>query len=161
MPGVGPGHGVDFLIGRGLSAFGVDLSSGLIEQARAGFPEIDVRVGDITSLEIDDGSLGGLFARYSVIHFPPNELPTVFAEWARVLRAGAPIVVMFFASRTPEAHGTPFDHKVTAAYELDPATVGELLTGAGFDHVQTGAAPPPPAGRPFDKGFVAARRTAG
>ncbi|MEO0491817.1 MAG: class I SAM-dependent methyltransferase [Actinomycetota bacterium] len=156
--GCGPGHGVDALVRAGLPAFGIDASPGMIEQAQRAFPQLAFFVDDLTALDAASSSFSGIFARYSIIHLAPDALPAVFAEWERVLASGAPVVLFFFASREPAAHGTPFDHQVATAYEFDPATIGELLSAAGFVGVQHGAAPAPDGGRPLDKGVVLARR---
>ena len=157
--GCGPGHGVAALVEAGVRAFGIDLSAGQLEQARAAFPDGDYRLGDLACLETADGSLAGIFSRYSIIHVPPDELPAVFSEWARALAPGAPALVSFFAAATPAAHGSPFDHKVTTAHALSPKRVGDLLVDAGFVEVRTGTAPPAAGGRPLDRGSVLARRS--
>lgn len=156
--GCGPGHGVASLRREGVDAFGIEISAGQVGQARAAFPEIDVRVGDLTALDVDDATLGGIFSRYSIIHLPPGELDEVFAEWARVLAVGAPVLISFFASRQPGNHGRPFDHKVTTAHELDPARVAALLGEAGFVDVRWASVPPATDERPLDKGTVLGRR---
>ncbi len=157
--GCGPGHGVAALAEAGVRAFGIDLSAGQLEQARAAFPDGDYRIGDLAGLDAADGSLAGIFSRCSIIHVPPDELSAVFAEWARALAPGAPALVSFFATATAAAHGSPFDHKVTTAYAWSPERVADLLAEAGFVDVRCGAAPPAAGGRPFDKGSVLARRS--
>lgn len=156
--GCGPGHGVEFLHRCGLRTVGLDCSPGQLSQARSAFPELDFRIGDLTSLAFGDASLGGIFSRYSIIHLPPARLEAVFAEWARVLTVGAPVLVFFFASLEARAHGTPFDHEVTTAHELFPDTVARQLERVGFVEIRTGAAPPAEGGRPLGKGAVLARR---
>jgi hypothetical protein len=78
----------------------------------------------------------------------------VFEEWMRVLESGAPVLVSFFASRSAQAHGSPFDHAVVTAYELFPATIARELQDAGFADVEVGVRPPPEGGRPLDQGTV-------
>lgn len=156
--GCGPGHGVDFLGAMGVRVVGIDLSPGLVAQARSAFPDVDVRLGDFTRLEFDDGSLGGIFSRYSIIHLPPARLAEVFAEWARALRPDGPVLLSFFASLRGGDHGASFDHAVTTAYELFPETVAEQLASAGFDRVRSGTTPPVEGGRPLGKGVVLAQR---
>ena len=159
--GCGPGGLVQHLVELGLDASGVDLSPGQIAQARAAFPERRFEVGDLTDLQVDDGSLGGITSKYSIIHLDPARLGDTFSGWCRVLQAGAPLFLSFFGSRTAEAHGTPFDHKVVTAYELWPPTVSSLLAAAGFVDVETTATPIPPGGRPFDHVTMLARVAAG
>jgi SAM-dependent methyltransferase len=93
--GCGPGHVAAFLRGQGLDVFGVDLSPGMVEQARAGYPDLRFEVGSMTGLAHPGGSLSGLNAWFSTIHIPDRELPGVLAEFYRVLAAGAPLMLAF------------------------------------------------------------------
>jgi ubiquinone/menaquinone biosynthesis C-methylase UbiE len=154
--GCGPGHVVRHLSELGLAAVGYDISAGQIAQARQAFPDLQFHVGDFAALDVADASLGGVVARYSLIHLPPPRLSGVFKEWMRALEPGAPVLVSFFASTTAEAHGTPFDHKVATAYALFPATIAGGLLDAGFVEIEIGVRPPPDGGRPFDQGTVLA-----
>ncbi len=156
--GCGPGHVVDHLSELGLTVVGYDLSPGQIAEARSAFPDSQFHVGDLAALDIADSSLGGIVARYSLIHTLPSRLGAVFGEWMRVLEPGAPVLVSFFGSASAEAHGTPFDHKVVTAYELFPATIARQLEDAGFSDVEVGIRDPPEGGRPFDQGTILARK---
>ena len=155
--GCGPGGVVNHLAGHGLDAYGLDLSQGQIDQARKAFPDLRFEVGDLTALDVDTGSLGGIVAKYSIIHLAPDALAGVFAEWHRALNDGAPLFVSFFGSRSADSHGLAFDHKVATAYELDPATIGRLLGTAGFVEIQIEATAIPEGGRPFDHTTILAR----
>ncbi|MDY7105914.1 MAG: class I SAM-dependent methyltransferase [Actinomycetota bacterium] len=148
--GCGPGSVVHHLSSRGLPALGVDLSPGQIAQARQAFPDLHFQVGDLTELPFDDASLGGIVSRYSLIHLHPSDLDDVFVEWFRALEPGAPAFVSFFGSRSADAHGTPFDHKVVTAYELFPERVGQQLRDAGFTRIELESTLLPEGGRPFD-----------
>ena len=148
--GCGPGSAVHHLSELGLDVFGIDFSTGMLDQARSAFPNLVFELGDMSSLDRADGSLGGIVSRHSVIHVDPKALQALFDEWHRVLHAGAPLFISFFGSRTPDHHGTPFDHKVETAFELYPARVGELLKASGFEDVEIEAVPISEGGRPFD-----------
>ena len=148
--GCRPGNAVHHLSELGLDVFGVDLSVGMIEQARRSFSDLVFALGDMRSLGVADGALGGIVSRHSVIHTKPAELDELFDEWHRVLHGGAPLFMSFFGSRTPDAHGTPFDHKGETAFELDPETVGQLLEQSGFVEVEIEAVPISKGGRLFD-----------
>lgn len=156
--GCGPGHVTNHLSGLGLEVVGSDLSPGQIAEARKAFPRLPFRVGDLAALDVADASLGGIVARYSLIHLHPSRLDDVFEEWMRALQPKAPVLVSFFGSTTAGSHGQPFDHKVVTAYELYPATIAQQLQGAGFCDVEIGVQPPPAGGRPFNQGTVLARK---
>ncbi|TQM71706.1 methyltransferase family protein [Actinomadura hallensis] len=128
--GCGPGHLTALLCELGLGAFGVDLSPGMIGHARRAHPELRFEVGRMEALPVEDGVLGGVLAHYSMIHTPPEELPAVLAEQARVLEAGGLLLVSFFATEGPDV--VRFDHKVTPAYSWPVERLVELMEGAGL-----------------------------
>ena len=86
--GCGPGRITSFLAALGLGPRGLDLSPAMVELARGLYPTLPFDVGSMTALPYADDSFSGLVAWYSTIHIPDEELSTVFAEAARVLRPG-------------------------------------------------------------------------
>ncbi|MFD5620449.1 class I SAM-dependent methyltransferase [Streptomyces yangpuensis] len=131
--GCGPGYVTAHLRDLGLDVFGVDLSPGMIDFARAAHPGLRFRIGSMDALDLEDGALGGIVSWYSVIHVPPAELPAYFAEFRRVLAPGATLLLAFF-----EAGGGPvaaFDHKVTTAYRWPVDDLAEMAREAGFAEI--------------------------
>jgi SAM-dependent methyltransferase len=132
--GCGPGHVAAYLHDLGLNAFGIDLSPEMIAVARRSYPGLRFDEGSMTALNLPDGHLGGLVAMYSIIHIPPDQLPTVFAEFHRVLASGGYLLLAFQAGderrHVTEAFGRPVR---VDAYRLPPDRVAELLTQAGLD----------------------------
>jgi SAM-dependent methyltransferase len=131
--GCGPGHLTAHLSELGLDAFGVDVSSEMIALARQAHPGLRFDEGSMADLDVEDGSLGGILAFYSVIHTPPQDLPRVFKEFQRVLKPGGHLMLGFFAGDS--AWPLEFDHKVTLAYRWLPDGLAELLRQAGFAEV--------------------------
>ena len=84
--GCGPGHIARYLAERGVEVFGVDLSPGMIETARAMNPDLRFEVGDMTALDAGDRSWAGIVAFYSLVNLPATEVPVALAEFRRVLR---------------------------------------------------------------------------
>ncbi|MFD5881809.1 MULTISPECIES: class I SAM-dependent DNA methyltransferase [Streptomyces] len=131
--GCGPGYVTAHLRDLGLDVFGVDLSPGMVDFARAAHPGPRFRIGSMDALDLADGALGGIVSWYSVIHAPPAELPAYFAEFRRVLAPGGTLLLAFF-----EAEGGPvtaFDHKVTTAYRWPVDDLAELAREAGFTEI--------------------------
>jgi len=132
--GCGPGQVTAFLHALGLDVFGVDLSPAMIEHARAEFPTVRFEVGTMTALDIADASLAGLNAWYCTIHIPDDHLPGVFAEFARVLAPGAPLMVAFQVGDEPTHYTEVWGHPVNLTFHRrHPETVAGLLTDAGFE----------------------------
>jgi SAM-dependent methyltransferase len=131
--GCGPGRITTHLHALGLDAFGIDLSPAMVGVARRAYPHLRFDVGSISALELPDGGLGGALAWYSVIHTPPERLPGVFAEFARVLRPGAPLLMAFQAGDERVHVQQGYGHPISLhAWRRDPDRIGELLEDAGF-----------------------------
>ncbi|MGH3333727.1 MAG: class I SAM-dependent DNA methyltransferase [Nocardioidaceae bacterium] len=133
--GCGPGRVTAHLHSLGLSAFGVDLSPGMVAVARQAYPGLQFDEGSMTGLDLKDGVLGGIVAWYSVIHTPPESLPAVFAEFDRVLAPGGHLLLAFQAGDNEHVHrAEAYGHAVSLdAYRLSPVHVAELLSRTGLD----------------------------
>jgi len=133
--GCGPGHVTAYLHSLGLPVFGVDLSPQMVAQARRTNPGLRFDEGSMTALDVAAGELGGIVALYSIIHIPPPELPTVFAEFRRVLAPGGHALVAFQVGADELLHRTEWFGRTIALdrYWLVPDRVAELLTQAGFE----------------------------
>jgi SAM-dependent methyltransferase len=84
--GCGPGHVTAFLAGLGLDAAGIDLSEGMVAQARARHPGPEFQTGSMTALPSRDGAWDGLVSFYSLIHMIGDaDLRAALAEFRRVL----------------------------------------------------------------------------
>ncbi|HVA09256.1 MAG TPA: class I SAM-dependent methyltransferase [Acidimicrobiales bacterium] len=83
--GCGPGHIGAFLAERGVSVIGIDLSEGMVAEARRLFPSIDFFPGDMRSLARADASLTAIVCFYALIHIPRADVPLVIREMRRVL----------------------------------------------------------------------------
>ncbi|MFI5773409.1 class I SAM-dependent methyltransferase [Streptomyces sp. NPDC051658] len=131
--GCGPGRVTAILRDLGLTAFGIDLSPGMIAVARETYPGLDFAEGSMTALDLADDSLAGALAWYSLVHTPPEQLPVFFAEFHRVLAPGGHLLMAFKVGdecvRLEQAYG----HAVTLdVYRFVPDAVADMLAKAGF-----------------------------
>ncbi|EME97039.1 methyltransferase domain-containing protein [Streptomyces mobaraensis NBRC 13819 = DSM 40847] len=130
--GCGPGHITAHLHELGLHAFGVDASPTMIELAREASPALRFEIGLMAALDIEDGTLGGILSRWSVIHTPPRDLPAVLAEFGRVLAPGGHLLISFPATDAPDDEPQPYDHRVATAYRWSPDRFSALLREHGL-----------------------------
>jgi SAM-dependent methyltransferase len=93
--GCGPGHVASYLHERGVKVIGVDLSPGMIEQARRLNPDILFQQGNLLALDVEDEAWAGVVAFYSLIHIPRDEVVNALVEIKRVLRPRATLLVAF------------------------------------------------------------------
>ncbi len=131
--GCGTGRLTAHLHDLGLDALGVDPSPGMLAQARAAHPHLPFSTGTLTALDLPDASCAGALSWYSLLHLPPEHLPTAFAELARVLRPGGLLLLGFHVGSGHRvisgAYGPPVD---LDAWDITLETAVELAVGAGL-----------------------------
>lgn len=130
--GCGPGQWTNHLVQHGVSAWGVDLSEGLIAFARTTHPQVSFEFGNLNRLSVDTGTLGGLLSWYSLIHHEPSTIQIPLIEFARVLRRSGGLLIGFFEGPIVEE----FDHAVATAYTWSVNELSRELYEAGFDVVE-------------------------
>jgi SAM-dependent methyltransferase len=131
--GCGPGRITAHLRELGLDAFGVDLSPGMVAQARRRHPHLRFEVGTMGALDLPPASLAGVVAWYSVIHTPTDLVPALFAEFHRLLRPGGHLLVAFQAGDSPRHLDQAYGHVVSLVNHRRPVDlVAGLLAEAGL-----------------------------
>ncbi|MFE1174608.1 class I SAM-dependent DNA methyltransferase [Streptomyces sp. NPDC058773] len=145
--GCGPGYVTAHLHGLGLKAFGVDASPVMVGLAREAHPGLRFEVGSMAALDLADGALGGVLARWSVIHTPPQDLPAVLAEIARVLAPGGHLLIGFPATDGPHHETQAYDHAVATAYRWSPDRLAALLRDHGLAEAARTVIEPKPTDR--------------
>jgi ubiquinone/menaquinone biosynthesis C-methylase UbiE len=129
--GCGPGRLTPHLAALGLDVFGIDLSPEMIRLARAAQPDLRYEVGTMEALSLDDATLSGLVAWYSIIHLPPERVPGALTEFARVLRPRGRLLLAF-QSTDEERDMQPHNHRVAPSYRWSLRRMEELLRPCGF-----------------------------
>jgi len=115
--GCGSGRITAHLADAALRIVGLDMSPGMIMVARSARPDLAFAVADSGALPLRAGALGGLVAWYSLIHLPTELLPDVLAEFARVTRPAAPVVVAFQSGEGERVdRTTSYGHPVPLTY---------------------------------------------
>lgn len=126
--GCGPGLWTEFLHDGHRDVAGIDVSAKFLAEARSHYAHLWFDHGSFRDLPYGDASLDGILAWYSLIHTPPNELPAIFTEFARVLAPSGSLLIGYFDGSPCEL----FAHAVAPAYFWSPDSLKEILTPAGF-----------------------------
>lgn len=151
---IGPGYGAttDVLGEATARLTSVEIDDELAALLRDRFtqkPSVEIVHGDATALEFDDGRFTGAACFTMLHHVPTVELQDrLFAEVARVLKPGAPLV----ASDSLGSDELAVAHEGDNYNPVDPASLPARLTAAGFRDV---------AVRTNDYGWTVIARVAG
>jgi ubiquinone/menaquinone biosynthesis C-methylase UbiE len=133
--GCGPGQIARYLFDCGARVCGVDLSDGMIEQARRLHPTITFSQGDMLILsDIADGSYGGIAAFYAIVNIPPLSLAQALRELQRVLCAGGVLLLSFHVGEEAKHLDEWWGKEVNIDfYFYQTAEVKKALEAAGFE----------------------------
>ncbi|MCI3934613.1 class I SAM-dependent DNA methyltransferase [Streptomyces sp. AN091965] len=157
--GCGPGHVASHLVGLGARAVGIDLSPGMVAEARRRHPGVEFREGDLLSLPAENGEFGSAAALYTVIHLTPDELLPAFVEARRVLRPCGLLLVSFHLGTEVRHLDEWWGHDVDLDFRfLVTDDVTALLEQAGFTVDMRMERAPGPDEAPTHRAYVLARR---
>jgi ubiquinone/menaquinone biosynthesis C-methylase UbiE len=131
--GCGPGHVARYLHDRGVDIFGLDLSPGMLEQARKLNPNIEFHQGNMLALDVADGAWAAIVAFYSIVHLAKADLPQAFREMHRVLQLGGLLFLAFHLGDEVLHEENCWGHQVSLDLVLfGRKEVERYLTDAGF-----------------------------
>jgi SAM-dependent methyltransferase len=134
--GCGPGQVARFFHDRGYQVIGVDLSAGMLREARKFHPGIRFAKANMKKLPFKDGELAGIVGFLSLCHIPRWEIPSVLTELRRTLRPSGLMLLAFHLGRgtffRTESWGKPVSMQTTLLQSLE---LQEYLRAAGFQVV--------------------------
>ncbi|MEF8828742.1 MAG: methyltransferase domain-containing protein [Haloarcula sp.] len=90
---VGCGDGARTLANLPSGSVGLDFSRAGLDLAAERVPESRLVQGDMTALPIATDSVNAITAYHAVFHVPRDQHPTVYREFARVLRPGGTVLM--------------------------------------------------------------------
>lgn len=102
--GCGPAQIARYLRDRGVEAFGVDLSAGMLAQARRLNPDLMFLQASMLELGLRSETLAGVAAFYSIIHIPRSKVVEALAEVRRVLQPGGLFLFTFHLGSEDSHH---------------------------------------------------------
>jgi ubiquinone/menaquinone biosynthesis C-methylase UbiE len=102
----GTGRHTRYLAARGHRVIGVDASPAMLAEARRALDDVDLRLGDLAHLPLDDASVDLAVSALALTHCP--DLGPPIAELARVVRPGGRLVVSDFHPMMVALGGSAF-----------------------------------------------------
>jgi len=131
--GCGPGHVARYLHDAGVRVFGLDLSPGMLEQARRLNPDIPFREGNMMALNLQKETLAGIAAFYAIVNIPKESLSQVFREIERVLKHGGLLLLGFHCGNEAIHEEELWDLPISMDFFLfQPTEIRRYLELAGL-----------------------------
>lgn len=84
--GCGSGRDVQYLMDYGLNVVGIDLSEGIINEAKKKVPEGDFKIMDIRNMTFEDNSFDGIWCCVTLCNLRRAELQKTLREFRRILK---------------------------------------------------------------------------
>jgi hypothetical protein len=137
--GCGPGHVTAHLAASGVDALGIDLSPGMITEARRRFPDGRYEVGDLRRLSrpATSSAWAAVLGWYSLIHLAASELPDAVRALVRPLAPGGWLLLALHAGDEVRHLREWFGHDVDLdVVQHDPASVVGVVEAAGLLDVE-------------------------
>ena len=136
--GCGPGQIARYLHRQGVDTLGVDLSPGMIAEARRLNPEIHFHQGDMLSLPDPDNSWGGIAAFYCIIHIPRQQIVDALRGMKRVLKPGGVLLLTFHIGDEIKHLDEWWEMPVNLDFAFfQPGEMETWLKEAGYEHEET------------------------
>jgi SAM-dependent methyltransferase len=135
--GCGPAHIARYLFHRGVNVFGLDLSAGMLIEAKRLNPNIDFMQGSMLALGLGSDTLGGIAAFYSIIHVGRGHVVAALSEMRRVLKRKGSLLLAFHLGEDvihmTNFHDHPVDFEATL-FRIEEMTGYAKAAGLNLQH---------------------------
>jgi len=133
----GPGRDTCYFMNQEITAIGIDMSKGMIIEARSRVPNGKFVQMDIRHLAFPQNCFGGIWACAVLVHIPPSEITLVLKSFYRTLENGGILFIAFHESQNsllPEEKVSE-DGRYFVAYPEQ--TIRQELLNSGFISITT------------------------
>jgi SAM-dependent methyltransferase len=131
--GCGPAQIARYLRDHGVDIFGLDLSAGMLEQARRLNPDLQFVQSSMLALGLGSNVVYGIAAFYSIIHIRRDQVVAALSEMRRVLRRGGWLLIAFHLGTEDSHHTELFGRPVSLDVALFTTTeMSSYLRAAGL-----------------------------
>jgi len=132
--GCGSARDSAYMISKGYSAQGIDLSEGLLAEAKKIHPEVPTQLMSLTEISFPATYFDGIWCKAALLHLDRKEIPRVLKDFRKILK---PNGILFIQTKLGQGEGTqavPFNHKLTRMFTFFTIDeLSDLVTSAGFE----------------------------
>lgn len=114
--GCAGGYKSQYLMERGMSVLGIDISKKFIEIAKREYPAGEFRVIDMNKIDQMREKFDAVFAQASILHLPKKEGATILKKFSDVLKPGG---ICFVSVKERRVDGVAEEQKTESDYGYD------------------------------------------
>jgi ubiquinone/menaquinone biosynthesis C-methylase UbiE len=161
--GCGSGGTSGYLNKLGMKISGLDLSEKMLQQARATYPGILFRKGNVLELVFHNDSIAAIVAFYMIVHFTKEQVKRAFTEIYRVLQPGGLFLFTYHVGEETLYIDEFLGEKVAIDFMLFSTNfISNCLTEIGFEQIETIEREPyPEIEYQSQRAYVFARKSGG
>ena len=139
--GCGPGRDVEHLTELGCWVVGLDLSSGMLAEARRNLPTVLVVRADLRDPPFASSSFEGIWACASLLHLARSQLPNALLGLGRLLRQSSG--VLYLALKVGQGESWSANRSGCRSFFsfYQPPEITTALAEAGFQVLEDWVAP--------------------
>jgi SAM-dependent methyltransferase len=154
--GCGSGRDTAWLVSQGFPTVGYDASEGMLEEARAACPGLDLRIDSLPELaSITDGQYQNVLSSAVIMHLPAGQLSAAVRSLARILLPGGRLALSYRGSGA----GAEREEDGRLFTPINPEALTRMLETAGLRILLSNARPDTTRERIVWR-YVAAERSA-
>jgi ubiquinone/menaquinone biosynthesis C-methylase UbiE len=105
--GCGPGRDTKYFLRKKFEVVGIDLSGGMLKEARKRVPKGKFMKMDVKKLRFKDGSFDGAWSNACLLHITKSQLEATLEELRRVLKRNGLLFVSFKSGNGEGFRGYP------------------------------------------------------
>lgn len=136
--GCGTARDSAYFISKGYIAMGIDLSEGLLAEAKALHPEVPTQLMSLTEITFPDHVFDGIWCKAALLHIDRSDIPKVLNTFFRILKPGGLLFIQTKEGEGQAAQPVPFDDSLTRLFTFFTiAEMENLVKEAGFTLIKS------------------------
>lgn len=137
--GCGDGRHCIIIENNGGKAIGIDLSQGMLEEAKTLYPKGDFQIMDMRNLSFDDDFFEGIWASGSIYHVPKSTIGELIREFRRVLKPNGILAINFKLGKGEGMEEQPKSYQGSSRYfaYYTEQEMRDILGNFGFEVLES------------------------
>jgi SAM-dependent methyltransferase len=131
--GCGSARDSAYIVSQGYKALGIDLSEGLLAEAKKLHPEVTTQLMSLTNIDLDDETFEGIWCKAALLHLEREDVSKVLNDYKRILKQNGKLFIQTKEGEGSGEQPVPFDDTLTRLFTFfTEEELVQLVEKAGF-----------------------------